>query len=157
MLIKSAKPLWVFSISLNVSQNPLKSMIWWKEARITVPAMTHDWIMRQFVENQRSCRTRPISLRCTHDPFITSHLRFPHFCGTFITPLWGVYRECKYKLLNFFYYPSISYKIENNPSCHVTWWRIATDRWKSAKWSNFAKNRSLTFVTPSQHVNTDRH
>ena len=69
----------------------------------------------------------------------------------------GVYRECKYKLLNFFYYPSISYKSENNPSCHVTWWRIATDRWKSAKWSNFAKNRSLTFVTPSQHVNTNRH
>ena len=90
-------------------------------------------------------------------PFHNNHLRFPHLCGTLITPLWGVYRECEYKLLNFFYHPSISYKSENNPSCHVTWWRIATDRWKSAKWHNFAKKRILTSVTPSQHVIPKRH
>ena len=34
--------------------------------------------------------TRPISLRCTYDPFITSHFWFTHLCGISITPL----REC---------------------------------------------------------------
>ena len=121
--------------------------------------MEHIERMWSFVENRRYCLSSTIiaHLHTSHDPFITSHLRFPHLCGTLITPSWGVYRECKCKLLNFFYHPSISYKSENNPSGHLTWWRIATDRWKSAKWSNFAKNRSLTFVTPSQHVISNRH
>ena len=104
--------------------------------------MEHIEKMWSFVENQRYCLslTNIAHFHTSHDPFITSHCRFPHLCGILIIPLWGVYRECKYKLLNFFHYPSISYKIENNPLCHVTLWRIATDRWKSAKWPNFAKS-----------------
>ena len=58
-LIKSAKPSSFFLISLNANQNPLITMIWWKEARMTVPAMTHDEILKQFVENQRSCLNSP--------------------------------------------------------------------------------------------------
>ena len=120
--------------------------------------MEHIERMWSFVENQRYCLslTNIAHSHTSHDPFITSHLRFPNLCGTLITPLWGVYRECKYKLLNFFYYPSISYKIENNPSCHVTWWKIATDRGKSAKWPDFAKIHPPTSGTPSQHVIPNR-
>ena len=57
-----------------------------------------------------------------------------HVCGGIsITPLWGVYHESEYKLLNVFYYHSISYKINNNHSSHVTWRNIATNRRKSAE------------------------
>ena len=156
--IESADPSSFPSISLNASQNPTLS---WcdKKKQEWSPAMKHVERMWSFVKNQLYCLslTNIAHLHTSHDPFITSHLRFPHLCGTSITPLWGVYRECEYKLLNFFYYPSISYKSENNPSCHVTWWRIATDRWKSAKWPNLAKKRILTSVTPSQHVIPNRH
>ena len=58
-LIESAKPSSFFFVSLSANQNPLITMIWWKEARKTVPAMTHDEIMRQFVENQWSCLNSP--------------------------------------------------------------------------------------------------
>ena len=58
-LIKSAKTSSFYLISLNANQNPHITMIWWKEARRTVSAMTHDEIMRQFVENRLSCLNSP--------------------------------------------------------------------------------------------------
>ena len=154
--IESAEPSSFSSISLNANQNPLTTMIWWKEARMTVPAMIHDEIMKQFVENQRSCLNSPNIAQMHTWPFHNKSSPISNLVWNFDHALVGVYRECKFKLLNFFYYPSISYKIENNPPCHVTWWKIATDRWKSAKWPDFAKIRPLTYGTPSQHVIPNR-
>ena len=88
--------------------------------------------------------TGSISLSCTHDPSSISHPWFTRLWGISIMPLWGVYRECEYKFLNSLYYHSISYKINNNHSCHVTWWKMQQIVENQPKWHNFPRNRSLT-------------
>ena len=120
--IESADPSSFPSISFNASQNPTLS---WcdKKKQEWSPAMKHVGRMWSFVKNQRYCLslTNIAHLHTSHDPFITSHLRFPHFCGISITPLWGVYRECEYKFLNFFFHLLISYKKREQPfvSCDM--------------------------------------
>ena len=155
--IESAEPSSVSSISLNANQNPLITMIWWKEARMTVPAMTHDEIMKQCVENQRSCLNSPNIAQMHTWPFHNKSSPISTLVWNFNHALVGSVSGVQIQTSKFLLLSLNIIQNREQPFVPCDMMKKCNRSSKIKKWPDFAKNRSLTFVTPSQHVNTNRH